>query len=227
MKKPIVIFGAGGFAREVLQVILDLNAQSPKSPPWEPLGFIVDPTYAGKNLVHGLPILGGVDWLAENPQTSIVIAVGSSAARLQIAQRIEAACQNPFASLVHPRAWIGRQVAIGHGSVVCAGCMITTDIQIGRHVHVNIGSTVGHDASLRDFVTINPGVNISGNVTLNEGAEIGTGSVLIPGTTVGEWSIVGASSVVTKSLDPNVTAVGVPARVIKFRPAGWQMSPSP
>lgn len=222
MTTPIAIFGAGGFAREVLQIVLDINAQSPLTPIWEPVGFIVDAAFVDVEPVHGLPILGTFEWLVAHPSIHIVIAVGASAARRRIAASIASACVNSFATLIHPRAWVGRRVSIGQGSIICAGSQVTTDINIGQHVHVNIGSTIGHDAFLGDFVTLNPGVNVSGNVSLGVGVEVGTGSILIPHTSAGNWSIVGAGSVVTKPLSANSTAVGAPARVIKTREPGWQ-----
>jgi len=217
--RPIAIFGAGGFGREVLQVVLDINEAAGHAP-WRPVGFIVDAA-AAEEWVHGLPILGGIEWLGRHPDTTYVVAVGSSAARRRIVQRIGAACRNRPATLVHPRAWLGANVEVGPGSVLCAGCLVTTDIRIGAHVHVNIGATIGHDAALGDYVTLNPGVNVSGNVTLNEGVEVGTGSVIIPRIEVGPWSVLGAGAVVTRSLDANVTAVGAPAKPIKTREAGW------
>lgn len=222
MTTPLVIYGAGGFAREVLQIVLDINAMS-AAPVWEPLGFIVDTAFAGPEVVHGLPILGGADWLTQNPLAHLVIAIGAPAVKRRIATAVEAASANPFASLIHPRAWMGRNVQIGKGTIVCAGCLVTTDIRIGDHVHVNIGCTIGHDAELEDFATLNPSVNVSGNVNIGTGSEIGTGSILIPHGNVGDWSIVGAGSTVTKPLPGNVTALGSPARVIKTRPPNWHL----
>lgn len=228
MSTPIAIFGAGGFGREVLQIIHDINSSSNESTKiWEPVGFIVDATFLAKNTVQQLPILGDIEWLHANPLVQIVLAIGSSATRSRIAREIESRVSNRFSTLIHPRAWMGKNVKIGSGSIICAGSLITTDITIGQHVHVNIGSTIGHDAILNNLVTINPGVNISGNSVLGEGVEIGTGSVLLPHTEVGPWSIVGAGTVVTKSLNANVTAVGVPARVIKSRNPGWHQCPLP
>jgi sugar O-acyltransferase (sialic acid O-acetyltransferase NeuD family) len=221
MSKLIAIFGAGGFAREVLQIILDINERSPSAPPWRPVGFIVDEPHSVSNTVHGLPVMQGLGWLARQPDMQLVIGVGNSAARRRIAVRIKRNCGNAFATLVHPLAWVGRHVNMDHGVVVCAGTQITTDIRLGAHVHVNIGSTIGHDAILEDFVTLNPGVNVSGNVTLGEGCEVGTNSVLVPHANVGPWSVVGAGSVVTRPLPGNVTAVGAPARMIKTRQPGW------
>lgn len=216
---PIAIYGAGGFGREVLQLVRDINAVRKA---FDVRGFVVDSGFDAPESIQGLPVLGGVEWLVAHGDVRIVIAVGSSAGRSRIAARIDAVCPDRYTTLVHPRAWVGEYVAIGAGSIVCAGALITTDIRIGRHVHVNIGATVGHDAVLDDFVTLNPGVSVSGNVALGYGVEVGTGSVLIPHVRVDEWSIIGAGSTVVRSLAANVTAVGAPARVIKVREHGWQ-----
>ena len=219
MPKPIVFFGAGGFGREVLQIVRDINRSQPET--WNPIGFIVDREYKAPPIVQGLPVLGGIDWLQQNKDIHVVVCVGSPAAKRRIAMKIASTCNNQFASLVHPRAWLGDNVWIGYGSVICAGSLITTDIYIGEHVHINLGSTIGHDAKLSDFVTLNPSVNVSGNVTLQQGVEVGTGSVILPHAHIGSWTVIGAGSTVTKPLEDNVTAVGSPAKVVKIRPPGW------
>jgi sugar O-acyltransferase (sialic acid O-acetyltransferase NeuD family) len=218
MEQRIAIFGAGGFGREVLQVVRDINAVRPT---WSCAGFVVDSGFEGADTVGGLPVLGTIDWLAANPAVQVVVAVGSSAQRWRIAQRIRLQCTNPFAVLIHPRAWIGHNVQVGAGSVICAGALVTTDITIAENVHVNIGCTIGHDARLGDFVTLNPSVNVSGNVDLRAGAQVGTGSIIIPGCAVGQWAIVGAGTVVTADVRENCTVVGAPARLIKERLDGW------
>jgi acetyltransferase-like isoleucine patch superfamily enzyme len=62
---------------------------------------------------------------------------------------------------------------------------------------------------------------LSGNVTIGEGCDIGTNACAIQGITIGDWSIIGAGATVIRDLPANVTAVGVPARVIATRPDGW------
>lgn len=223
MENDIVIYGAGGFGREVLQIIRDINSAS-KNPIWNPVGFLVDQEYVKDDLVNGLPILGSADWLKDNCDAKIVVALGSPSLRRRVSEKLERIAGNCFATIIHPRAWIGEFVQIETGSIICAGTLITTNIQIGRHVHVNIGSTIGHDAVLCEYSTLNPSVNISGNVRIGAGCEIGTGSILIPHSNIDEWSIIGAGSVVTKSLPANITAVGAPAKVIKQRESGWHNS---
>jgi sugar O-acyltransferase (sialic acid O-acetyltransferase NeuD family) len=222
MSRPLVIVGAGGFAREVLQVALDLNERSPASPPWRPVGFAVEASFCTPGSeVHGLPVFGIEAATAAHPDAWWTVAVGAPALRRRLVRALQAHADDRWATLVHPMAWLGRRVEIAAGSIICAGCQVTTDIRIGGHVHANIGSTIGHDATLGNFVTLNPGVHVSGNVDVAEGAEIGTGSVLIPGAHVGAWSVVGAGSVVTRRLAPDVTAVGAPARIVKTRAPGW------
>jgi sugar O-acyltransferase (sialic acid O-acetyltransferase NeuD family) len=218
MEKRIAIFGAGGFGREVAQLIRDINALHAT---WSCEGFVVDRAFCAQTQVAGLPVLGDIDWLVANPDVQVVVAVGAPAARRRIVQRIRERCSNAFATLVHPRAWVGDHVRIGAGSIVCAGAMATTDIRIGDHTQVHVGCMIGHDAMLEDFVTLSPGVNMTGNVRIREGVEMGAGSVIVPGCELGPWAVVGAGSVVTRQVPGNSTVVGVPGRVIKERAPGW------
>lgn len=220
MEQRIAIYGAGGFGREVLQVLRDINAVAPT---WACAGFLVDPGFDSPAQVAGLPVLGGVDWLAANPDVWVVVAIGSSAARRQVVERIRQQCPNRFATLVHPRAWMGEGVHLGEGTIFCAGALATTDIRIGAHVQVHVGCTIGHDADLRDFVTLTPRGCVSGNVSIHEGTDVGAGAVILPKCVIGHWSVVGAGTVVTRSLPDNVVAVGVPARVAKERQPGWHL----
>lgn len=216
--RPLAIYGGGGFGREVLQVVRDINRREET---WDCRGFIVDRALVTTPTIQGLPVLGDAGWLSDHPDVQVVIAIGSPADRRKIARRIAGVGRTTFATLVHPMAWVGDHVVLGAGTVICAGTLITTDVRIGGHVHVNLSATIGHDAVLDDYVTVNPGVHISGNVTVREGVELGTGSVIVPKCEIGAWCIVGAGSVVTKPIPADTTAVGAPARVIKERLPGW------
>jgi sugar O-acyltransferase (sialic acid O-acetyltransferase NeuD family) len=217
--KDIVIFGTGGFAREVHQVIEDINQEKNM---WNFLGWLDGNAELHGQQVHGLPVLGELDWLDDRPDVAVVVAVGNTAVKRRLVRRAEAVGHRRFATLVHPLAWLGNRVAVGDGTVICAGTLVTTDIQIGNHVILNLDCTVGHDAIIDDFVTVAPSVNISGSVHIEEGVDMGTGSVVIQGRRIGHWSIIGAGAVVVRDIPANVTAVGAPAKPIKERAEGWQ-----
>jgi sugar O-acyltransferase (sialic acid O-acetyltransferase NeuD family) len=216
--KRLAIYGTGGFAREMYELISAINQQTPK---YTVIGWLDDnPEKRGASM-RGLPILGSVqEALATNSMFEVVIAIGSTPLRRRIGNLLlSLGIDSP--TLVAPYAWIGGNVEIGPGTIVCAGCNITTDIRIGRQVILNLSVTVGHDAVLEDFVTVAPSVNISGNVLVGEGTDLGTGTAIIQGIRIGSWSIIGAGAVVARDVPNNVTAVGVPAKTIKERPAGW------
>jgi sugar O-acyltransferase (sialic acid O-acetyltransferase NeuD family) len=221
VKTPLVIVGAGGHARDVLDVA---EACAADGAPLELVGFVVDAQYgAPGTLVNGLPILGGFDWLAAQQGVSVVIAVGDCALKQKLAGRAQAAGARFAEALVHPSAVRTRRLALAEGCVVGMGVTLTSNVRLGPHAQVNNGCTVAHDVSLGAFATVGPGCRLSGNVTLGEGAYVGAGATIVEKRTVGAWSIVGAGAVVVQDVEPNVTVVGVPARVLKRRPAGWQL----
>ena len=102
----------------------------------------------------------------------------------------------------------------------CFNIIITINVKLGKHVFVNFNCTITHDVVIEEFVTIYPGVNISGNCNISQCMEIGTGTKIIQGKRIGENTILGAGSIVVNDLQSDVTAVGVPARVIKYHNKG-------
>jgi len=220
--EPVVIIGAGGFAREVLDVIDAINQQEPR---YEVLGYIVDPQFGSPGeLVNEKPILGGFDWLLKRSKDVLAICgVGPSHHRYRLVKRAEE-IEVRFFSVIHPTAVLTRWIQIGDGVVITAGCILTNQIRIGYHVQVNLDCTIGHDVVMEDFVTLAPGVHVSGNVKLKEGVYVGTGANIIEKIEIGEWSTIGAGSVVVKNVPSNSTVVGVPGRVIKEREPRWHLS---
>ncbi|MFN8531787.1 MAG: acetyltransferase [Anaerolineae bacterium] len=197
MLKSLVILGAGGFAREVLDVVDAINAVSPT---WEMLGFIVDHRYGTPgDLVHDKPILGDFSWLEQHQEVQLLCAVGAPEIRYRMIRRL-AYHQWQFASLVHPSVIRTRWMSIGQGVVITAGCVISNNVVIADHVHINPSSTIGHDVHLESFVSVAPGVRVSGNVSLREGAYIGTGANIIEKKTIGAWSIVGAGGPISTEM---------------------------
>jgi sugar O-acyltransferase (sialic acid O-acetyltransferase NeuD family) len=214
----IVIYGAGGFGREVAQLLSDIYAHDPR---WSVLGFLSDDVASHGRIVGELPVLGGREWVhARTAPIAIALGVGSPAVKHRLAEQVRTPMAT-FPTLVHPSAVIGRRVVLAEGTIVCAASVITVDIRVGAFATVNLCCTIGHDAVLGDYTTLAPSVNVSGNVTVGDGTDLGTGSKVIQGVSIGAWSIVGAGAVVSRDLPANVTAVGVPAKTIKERPSGW------
>lgn len=208
MDNDLVIIGAGGFGRETAALVEAINAASST---WRLRGFLDDDSSLHGTSIMGYPVLGSPSWMAGKAYLHFVIAIGASSTRRQIAHRVRDLAGQP-AALIHPRVDVHHTIDVGAGSIICAGCSLTVDIQISTHAILNLHCTVGHDTQIRDFATLHPGVHLSGNTTIGSEAELGTGAVVLPGQTIGERTTVGAGAVVTQSLPPHCTAVGVPAR---------------
>lgn len=217
--RPLAIYGAGGFAREVRELVRDINAEKAR---WDLIGFLSDDPGTWGTVVNDLPVLGGQRWLEEQSwDAAVVLGIGGPAPKRRLAERLRGVVRD-WPTLVHPNVVTSTYVTYGVGAVVTAGNVLTANIQLADFAMLNLACTVGHDCVLGQYVTISPGVNISGNVRIGDGCDIGTGAAIIQGVEIGEWSIVGAGAVVAQSLPANCTAVGVPAKVIKQRDAGWQ-----
>jgi sugar O-acyltransferase (sialic acid O-acetyltransferase NeuD family) len=213
---PLVVIGAGGFGREVHDVIEALNDARTATgrPQLECVGFLAD-GHADVELVEerGVPFLGPVAGLTTLPaDVRHVIAIANGAARRRIDEWATAEGRETM-SLVHPSAVLGRhRVTLGPGSIVCASAVVTTNVRLGRHVHVNMAVTIGHDSVLGDYVTLSPNASVSGNTVLEDEVTMGTGSTIIERRRIGARTTVGAGAAVVRDLPADVTAVGVPAR---------------
>jgi sugar O-acyltransferase (sialic acid O-acetyltransferase NeuD family) len=213
--KPLIIIGAGGFARELQWLLHELNRSGghgpEEQPNWHLLGF-VDPVATGR--IGGLPILGNDEWVfqeLDQTQVRFIVALGDLHLRRAIAERYLA--QGFMAArLKYPTAPVSEDLEIGPGTVICAGAAITTQVKIGKFTLVNLNVTIGHDCIIGDYVTLHPGAHISGRAKIGDGAEIGSGAVILPNREVGAGAVIGAGAVVTHDVPAGATYIGVPAR---------------
>lgn len=214
MAEPIVVVGAGGFGREVLDVIGAINSSS-ATPFWEVVG-VVDDSPSTLNLSHlekrGVPFLGPTDVpLGWHAPAAYVVGIGNPRVRRMMAERYDSVSLQA-AVLLHPTVTRGFDVSIGEGTVICAGVCLSTNVQVGRHVHLNPHATIGHDTSIGDFVSVNPSAAVSGDCVVQDDVLIGVGGVILNQITVGRGATVGGSACVVRDIPADMTVKGVPAR---------------
>ncbi len=208
--KQIILFGAGGHAA----VIMDcLKAQIEHGAAIKIKGLLDD---SGKVEWMGYPILGMTDSADRfhDGQTEFILAIGSNEVREHLARQYS---HLPFYTVIHPTVTIGTNVIIGAGTVVMPNVVMNANTQVGCHAIINTGAIMEHDNRIGDYVHLSPNVTLCGTVTVGDLTHIGAGATVIQGITIGSRSIIGAGATVVSDLDQKVTAVGVPARVIKQR----------
>jgi len=213
-----VLLAGGGHAAEVYSYWRELEARglAPRL-----LGIIDEVLPVGPwNETHILGDFGTLARLvaARGVPLRYLTAVGNNRLRQTLVAKAEAAGLKEAYTLVHPMTTIGQHVSLGEGTLLAPGSLVTTRTRIGRHCLLNVKASVSHDCEVGDFVNLNPGCTICGSVRIGEGAFIGAGATVINGVSIGQWTVVGAGAVVVRNLPDFVTAVGVPARVIKRQP---------
>lgn len=217
--KKILIIGAGGFGREVQWLIERINRKSPR---WQIIGYLDDGMKPGTE-INGHQVIGSVDKLRDFEfPIAVACAVGSARIREQLILKVKRMGAFEFPNLIDPDVKMSQSVTLGEGNIICAGNILTVNVDIKDFVIINLSCTVGHDAVLHSFVTVYPGVNISGCTNMESGIELGTGSKIIQGKRIGAHTVIGAGAVVVNDIPAECTAMGVPAKPVKFHGGGYK-----
>ena len=209
MKEPLLIYGAGGLGKEILSLVRTLDD-------FEPMGFM-DDGIRKDTVIKGLKVLGGLDILNSfRTPVNLVVALGDPSSKSILIKMIDAG-RVYYPVLKHPSVILQDEdnIRIGEGTIITAGCILTTDIRIGSHVLINLNTTIGHDVEIGSCCSIMTGVNIAGGVSVGDGVLIGSGSNILNGVSVGNFSKIGMGSVVIRDVEVDTTVVGVPARKVK------------
>ena len=207
--KEIVIFGAGGFGKEVLEIIREINIANPL---WQIVGFYDNYLQEG-TVVNGIAVLGGIENLHKSSVKNVVVALGNPEARSQIINSLNGLKHLP--TIIHPKAVLPEgTLSIGQGSIIAANVFLSVNISIGIGVIINVGCSIGHDVEIGNFCTINPGARVSGNVRIGNFVFIAVGAILNNNIEIVDDVKIGAGSVVLKSVEKKSTLFGNPARIL-------------
>lgn len=204
----LLIVGAGGLGREVLSWAMQVPADCRdweiggvldwSQTPWDEHGF-------------GVPILGSPEDFRFRLDDRVVIALGDPRSRLALADRL-AQRGAIFTSIIHPTVVCGVNVRLGTGCMVLPHAVLSTNVQIGDHVLIDVHARVAHDVAIAAGASVLGYADITGRVRLGEACQIGSHAVVLPGLAVEAGAVVGAGAVVTHPVAPGTTVMGVPAR---------------
>jgi len=208
MPQRVYIIGAGGFARDVLDIYVDLGKDN------EVVGFLEENcqrsgTILNEKLIDDISILNNLD----RNNVKLVCAIGTPLRKRVI--ELTKKLGYEYDTTIHPSAIKSKWLTFGKGVIICAGNILMSQVNLGDYTIVNLDCTIGHDVVIGKYTTVSPGVHMSGKVSIGDECFIGTGVAIVEKVRVGRGSYIGAGAVVTKDIPENVLAVGVPAKPIK------------
>ena len=213
-----MLYGGGGFGREVALLVRAINRIRPT---WDMVGFLDDGRTCG-DAYHDLPFLGGLGRLATvadhcSARPAVAICIGSIEVLHALPRKIRCvlSCVD-FPTLVHPSAIVDYEfVNIGEGNIIAAGVSITSDVRVGSFNIINLNAVVSHDVVIGDRCRINPAAVLNGGVRIGDAVTIGAGAVLKPRITVGNGATVALGAVVGNDVLPGTVVAGNPSRVVR------------
>lgn len=209
----MIILGAGGFAKELLQ-----NFNSDKQ---ENLVFYddINPN-SSAFMFEKFPILKNLETardFLEQTDRRFVLGIGNPASRLKLFEKFSQ-IGGQLSSSISSKAIIGDfDVNLGVGCTVLANAVISNSVKLGKGCLVYYNVIITHDCTVENFVELSPGATLLGNVWIGAFTSIGANATVLPGITVGKNVTIGSGAIVNKDLPDNCIAVGVPAKIIKMK----------
>jgi sugar O-acyltransferase (sialic acid O-acetyltransferase NeuD family) len=208
--EKIVIIGAGGHGRVILDILRAANQ-------YNPIGFIDGNTALHDHRIDGLKVLGNLTMLETlkfEGVTGAIVAIGNNGIRREYAERIDELGLE-LINAIHPSANIAANATLGKNIVIASGALVCAHCQIGNSAILNTGCIVDHESIIANAAHICPGAKLAGRVIVEGGAFVGIGATIIQNIRIGTGAVVGAGAVVINDVPPAATVVGVPAKIIK------------
>jgi sugar O-acyltransferase (sialic acid O-acetyltransferase NeuD family) len=208
MTKDIAIIGAGGFGREIKQLIDEINLSNQT---WNLVGFYDSHTKQGTR-INGVEVLGGDEEAINSSCQNFVLAIGNPNLIKNLSSRF-LSVNKKLPNLVHPLASLGlfQCNEIGFGNIFTYGFHMTTNITIGNLNIFNTRVTLGHDVKVGSFNVFLPNVQISGNVSIGDENLFGMNSSVLEKKKIGFRNKIGAHSLVATNIGSEQSVFGNPA----------------
>ncbi len=191
--KPIAIIGCGGHSKVVTSAIR-LNQ-------YNIVGYYDD------NNNNCLDKINNIDG-----NYHYFCAIGNNKIRKKIYESYK---NFNWPNIIHPFSFVDNDIQLGKGNLICAGCVIQANVNIGDQCIINTKSSIDHDCNIGSYVHVAPGVTLCGHVNVGDLTFIGAGSTVINDIKIGSNVFIGAGSNVVKNIPDKVLVYGNPCKIIK------------
>lgn len=207
--KKIIIVGAGGFGRELLQWIKDVNE---KVPTWEILGFIDDNSNALEGIETDVNVIGTIRGWQPSEDEEFALAMGTPQLKRKIVSILKAKGAK-FATIIHPTALLSPFAHYGEGFIMFPYSKLSCNTIVGDFVTL-LSTPIGHDNEIGDYTVISGGCNIVRNVKIGKDVFLAAGVCIAQDVVIGDGAYLGLGCVVLKDVKEGCKMFGNPARVV-------------
>lgn len=208
---PLVIIGAGGHGRAVLDVAASSNRKV--------LAFI-DEALAGQHML-GVPIIAHADDMGLPSDVAFFVAIGDNSLRQKIVKKTQSEMPNvKQATLIHKTAYVSPYASLSPGCVVMGQVFIGPNCRIDEGCILNTASQIDHDGTMLEYASLGPKACLGGTVKLGKRSIVAISATVKHGLEIGDDSLLGAHSYLHQSMPDHSIYKGLPASFYKHRKAG-------
>lgn len=207
--KKLYILGAGGFGRELLWWIKDINKVTPT---WEIAGFLDDNLHALDGIECDYKVVGTIKDCQPKIDEEYALAFGTPALKRKMVGLMKEKGAK-FATIIHPTALISEFAHYGEGFIMFPQAKLSCNSSVGDFVTL-LATPIGHDTYIGDYSVISGGCNVVRNVIIGKEVFLAAGVCIAQDITVGDGAYLGLGSVVLKDVPAGATVFGNPARFI-------------
>jgi sugar O-acyltransferase (sialic acid O-acetyltransferase NeuD family) len=207
----MLIVGAGGFAKEILETF---HAKKET----KNLVFFDETITSNDKLFGQFNILKTEEEVSQyfnHYGNQFTIGIGNPMLRYNMINRFTR-LGGELKTTISPSAEIGSyDVKIGDGCNILQKAILSNSCQIGIGCIVYYNAVITHDCQIGNFVEISPSANILGKVTIGDFSRVGANATILPKITIGKNVTIAAGAVVTTDVPDNTMVAGVPAIIKK------------
>jgi len=194
-----IIFGSGGFAKEVISYIEDDGH--------EILAVVSSQPFNCNSYSDKYAILDKLE-LNQFPDAKFILAVGD----IEVKKKIVSENENRWCNFIHSSCILSNYAKLGRGIIMCPYSAILGDAVVGNFVTLNIYSCVTHDNLIGNYNTFSPYSGTMGNCEIGDECFFGTASYCIPKVKLGNKIKISAGSMVRHSFNQECILQGNPAK---------------
>ena len=205
--QELILIGAGGYAKSVTDCI--------DKSKYRIAGFVDKKKFGVIESHLGYPLLTDSIKKLEDPGRFVYfICIGSNRDRKHYYDGLEKRGLT-LINVIDPTAVVSDGARVGAGVFVGKLAVVNNGAEVADNVIVNTRAVVEHGCVVSRHANISTNTVINGDVRVGEGTFVGSCSVVNGQLTIGSRVVIGSGAVVIDDIPDNVTAVGIPARVIK------------